>query len=783
MKRYFFILTILSGLTILATSCKKTGSTESDFYARTNHISTDLKVQLAVFDEAHLSRSKEIDLKEFGANGRELEFEGAKFQLNVETIPIANHENAWKLTLKAKLLEGEISDFCLGLSIDFENWSIDNYLLMPGSAYNGNRYKAVESGRKHLTQATECSPDMEPVMTTIPRLSIGEGNSFLGFLSGDMSTPSVGVQIPSLGEGLFLLTGQGTKWGDYSYTIQESNDRQSAEWMIRMPGLREDSVQLGREKFYPSPDRGANLKIGDEIEVSCLLYFFDAPDVQSLFDEFLCIRKDIGTRVSPNQIPYSAAWEFQEEKYNNQNWVKEYGYYSVGMREVESQDWQTAWVGGLNTVFPLLVNGDETTRSRALQTFDFVFDTVSASGFPFGRFHKGNWYDAKDLSFMRYNGDALYFMLKSYILYGELYPEKAIPQKWTDGAKVMADALVRIFEEYGQFGQHVNNQTGEIVAGGTASASAAIGALALCADYYKNPKYLEIAEAAGEHYNINYVQKGFTNGGPGDIFQSPDSESAFGLLESYVVLYEVTGKNKWLEISKDIANQCASWVVSYDFRFPEKSTFNKMGMLTNGTVIANVQNKHSAPGICSLSGNSLFKLYRYANDDVYLQLIADIAKAIPQYMSRDDRPIVDFRPGQRWPIMPSGWINERVNMSDWEERGTEGDIKRGEIFGGSTWSEVASMLTYAELPGLYVVKDKGQITTLDNIEAKVIGKSGSTIEIEIFNPSRFDARVKIMAENSSDLKRMLPTNYQLHFESIDVKSNQTAKVVFDIQNQ
>jgi hypothetical protein len=112
-------------------------------------------------------------------------------------------------------------------------------------------------------------------------------------------------------------------------------------------------------------------------------------------------------------------------------------------------------------------------------------------------------------------------------------------------------------------------------------------------------------------------------------------------------------------------------------------------------------------------------------------------------------------------------------MSDWEERGTPGDIKRGEIFGGSTWSEVACMLTYAELPGIYISKDKGQVTVLDNFEAEVINKTSHSMEIKIYNPSDFDAKVKVMSESSDAKKKVLPLNYFSTFEIMDIKAKES----------
>jgi len=92
----------------------------------------------------------------------------------------------------------------------------------------------------------------------------------------------------------------------------------------------------------------------------------------------------------------------------------------------------------------------------------------------------------------------------------------------------------------------------------------------------------------------------------------------------------------------------------YDFAFLPDCTFGRLGMRTCGTVFANVQNKHNAPGICTLSGVSLLRLARATGNRQWLDLLADIAGAIPQFMSRRGRPIRDIRPDQAWPEMPDG---------------------------------------------------------------------------------------------------------------------------------
>lgn len=161
-------------------------------------------------------------------------------------------------------------------------------------------------------------------------------------------------------------------------------------------------------------------------------------------------------------------------------------------------------------------------------------------------------------------------------------------------------------------------------------------------------------------------------------------------------LYEETHEPVWLERARHLAHLCSSWVVSYNYRFPENSEFGKKGMKTVGSVFANIQNKHSAPGICTLSGEGLYKLWQWTEDSAYLELLRDISLTISQYMSRPDQPICSPY-GDK---MPQGYICERVNMSDWE-----GEDGVGSNIFGSCWCECSNLLTLAEIVRLPGVAD------------------------------------------------------------------------------
>ncbi|MCD7848608.1 MAG: hypothetical protein LUH63_02015, partial [Parabacteroides sp.] len=183
-------------------------------------------------------------------------------------------------------------------------------------------------------------------------------------------------------------------------------------------------------------------------------------------------------------------------------------------------------------------------------------------------------------------------------------------------------------------------------------------ALALASIYYDQPEYMQVAEASARYMYERYVKQGITCGGPGDALQNCDSESAYALLESFSLLYEHTCSDYWKQAACDMAHLFSTWVVGYDYKFPRGSLFHKLDMHSTGAVVANTQNKHGSPGICTHSGIALLRLYRFTGNELYLNLLKEIAFNLPQYMSHKDRRISGMAPG---------WVNERISTTDWFE--------------------------------------------------------------------------------------------------------------------
>lgn len=433
----------------------------------------------------------------------------------------------------------------------------------------------------------------------------------------------------------------------------------------------------------------------------------------------------------------------------------------------------------MNT-YPMLLVGDPLSKRRSISTLDFLFRKVqAASGFFYGIYSNGAVYgddfyaiDNIHCLLLRKNADLLYFLGKQLFL--QEHVDFEMPVLWKEGYGRACDAFVRLWENNGQFGQFIDIERETILIGGTASAGIAPAGLALASKYWNRPDYLVIAEQAADYYYVHFIRQGVTTGGPGEICQCPDSESAFALLESYVVLYEITGKKKWLDIAETVADLCASWCVSYDYEYPEGSEFKKLDLRSTGAVWASVQNKHAAPGICTLSGDSLLKLYRATGKTSYLDLLRGIAHNLPQYLSREDRPLVisfSWEGLPRGENSPAGRMGERVNTSDWE-----GKENIGGVDGGSVWCEVSLMLTCMEVPGVYVQKDTGFVCSFDHVDAHVVEHNERGAVLELHNPTQFTAKVKVFSENESDCAVPLGPNAVLKWQTVVMEPHSTQLV-------
>ena len=587
------------------------------------------------------------------------------------------------------------------IEVAFDEWEEDCYIFAPACAYDGNRIKQVDRAYPPMYVNSEIGENAEPLMMRgIPALN-PDGSGKIEVTAGDMSVPCVGIFFKEKKQAFFLFTEQEVKGKNLGFGIERG------KITVQYPAKRGFAYRyvLPPEK---NPDRGLAVNYGEKIKSKLLIRTFDCGSIPEFFEIFFENRKILMRSDRPKNGYTPALWDIMESHFNNHNWSGKY----FGNNRWKS--WQCGWCGCAMSSYPLYVKGNEQTKERAIQTIDYLVSYVAPSGFFYGMVYDG---EIRDDSFhcdgveefvcceegvdtskngfegmrgahlVRKSGDVLLFLYKHF-------DSMPVKKEWESAARNCADAFVRLFDKHGTFGQFVNVETGEMQVALSAAGASAVGGLVRSYEYFGEPKYLETAKKACEFYYQNFVAQGYTTGGPGEILTAPDSESSYAMVESCVLLYEATKEEKWLKYAKDSANLFSSWVMTYAYKFPKGCEFEIQNINTTGSVFANVQNKHSAPGICTFSGDTLYRLYRYTKDERYLELVKDIAYFIPQCVSTPEKPLYDWDHPHGDPEgrLLDGYICERVNTSDWE-------MERciGGVFNVSCWCETSLILSFVEL--------------------------------------------------------------------------------------
>ncbi|MBQ8145175.1 MAG: hypothetical protein IJ039_00170 [Clostridia bacterium] len=571
--------------------------------------------------------------------------------------------------------KADSQDTRITMSVHLTEWESDAYIFMPACVYDGNKFKKSYCSYPPMYAKENLGTNPAPVISDVPALN-PDGSGKIEVSSGDLSVPCVGIFYRHKKQALFIFCKQECKGKNIGFCVSQGTIE------IQLPAMREKCYRMCRTT-EPSRDCGFASQKGEKIYADVAINELECDSVLEFLEFFFNNRKAL-VSDDPCESRYTdKLWSVLENHMNADNFSGEY-YAEM------SKKWQCGWVGGGMSSLPLLQYGSELSKSRAVKTLDFMTSNVSSKGFFHTIIENGiikddgfNYAHMKNAMLTRKNGDALYFLFKHFNV---IKPKK----QWVDAAKKCADGFVRLYENYEDFGQFVNIETGEMMFGGTTSGASVISALVLAYHFFKDEKYLKIALDAGEKYHNSFVAKGITYGGPGEAMCAPDSESCYAMVESTVLLYEATREEKWLAYAKNSLYLLSSWVMPYSFKFPVGSEFARLNINTVGSVFANVQNKHSAPGLCTSSGEAIYRLFKYTGDKKILELLRDIVLFIPQCVSTPERPMLSWDKPPR--PLGYGWICERVNTSDWE-----GENCVGGVFAFSCWCETSLLLTFSEI--------------------------------------------------------------------------------------
>lgn len=703
------------------------------------------------FETQILSYEGNVASRTFVFDGDRLEAEGAGcWTVDVDSRKVSPEATDYALTFTME--EGEMASGGAAVKFEFDGWSTENYIFAPCHLYDGNRFRILPVGYPPFIYDEKDRPiDMPVTVTNVPHFNQDGSAATVDFKTSSCSTPLAGFYDRQAKRGFFVLTEQDTVLGDEAFFISESPAEGRLTIRLSAPGVREHRYTMCKSG-RPSDDKGIALAKGDEIRMHFRVYDFACEDLPAFFDKFLTVRKDLsGQNEYRNLEPFSSidstifAHHFIHKWYED----KDFGYDS-NHPESESRfsHLQLAWNGPPALSLVQLANPhpdyDEILR-RVGRTFDSIEYMQRESGIFNGIMMRGEFYGDdfatcdqgdRDVSMIRRTAMTIYFSLQCFDMLRLQGRGDMVKQSWEESMRKASDALCTLFARYGEFGQMVRARTGEMYTPNSTAGALAMGALAYASKYFDEPAYLALAEKAGDYYYENHLARGYVGGGPAEILQAPDSESSAELAESFTALYEITRDEKWLKRACDAAAYFSTWVVSYDYAFPETSTFGKHGIRSAGSVWASVQNEHSAPGIYVLSGDFLLKLYRATGDIRYLELDKDMSHNIVQYVNTE---------GNRIQEGGFGYVTERVNIGDWEGADGVGNIPADDS--NIAW-ENTTLYHTTENPGIYVQPDTGFIMVFDHVTAEIVSRNSGSVTLEITNPTYRDGDIRILCESS-----------------------------------
>ena len=688
------------------------------------------------------------------------------------------------LILTFKLKQGIARSAGVAAAFDFTNWSTDNYILVPSMIYGGNRFRILPIGYPpYIHNEKDRPPDMPITVTNIPHLNPDGSHAKVELNTGNVATPMLSFFNSKEKRGFILLTEQDTRFGNNGLFVEEDagpkSENKRMTFVVSAPGVREQRyVMCG---FSPSGDHGADWKAGDDLKLRFKIFSFQAADITSFYEKVFDVRKALSGKNTYSCItPYSAAAYLILEHHDNDRWFEDgkAAYYSNRPGDKNPYQFQLGWAGAPNCVFPMVIDENpERLRRTCLTLENKIFKAQGKTGLFYAIYRDGDFLgdphgkmeERRTISMPRRSMIVLYFGLRTFNLMKQHGHADMISPEWEKSLRNCADGLLRVWYDYGQFGQYIDVETGKMEINGSTAGSFAGVPLILAAKYFDNPEYIKVAEASMKMYYERDFLKGYAGGTSADVLQSPESQSAWEMITSCLALYEVTGKTEWLERAKFAANMFSTWMVSYDYHFPKGSAMGNAGTHAAGSVFASSQNNHSTPGTFEYEGDCLFRLFRATGDKRYAEMHKDQSHNNIQYVGTPYNPLRH----------ESGYVTERVQLSDWEGDNIGSVDYKDSNMGWETQVAINCLIN----PGIYLHTDDDTFWVMDHVEAECIRRDKSGVVLKITNPTMYDAKVSILAETAAEAKKPMPANAFDKWPKIEVNAGQTRTITIDLHGQ
>lgn len=241
-------------------------------------------------------------------------------------------------------------------------------------------------------------------------------------------------------------------------------------------------------------------------------------------------------------------------------------------------------------------------------------------------------------------------------------------ENWLNWVKTFADFLLSQQTPEGGFPRTWEPRTGKIANEAPQSTYNAIPMLVLLYQLSDNMIYLDSAIKAGE-FCWNNQKNGIFTGGTIDNPNAVDKEAGTLSLEAYLILYETTKDEKWLNRACLAADYAATWIYLWNVPIPEEFDDKELDWKKNVPTVGMqlISTGHSlVDAYMAFDADEFAKLYKYTSKEKYLKTSELLMHNTAALMALEDRmydlELIGFQQ-EHWSFAPfrgkglhRGWL-------------------------------------------------------------------------------------------------------------------------------
>lgn len=618
----------------------------------------------------------------------------------------------YQATLSFRMVSGYINDasFCLALEVPF---GPEDELCLPGLVYGGHEAAGAGAG-PCLNAASDWS---------------------LAVAGSDLAMPGAGVYWPRFGAALWLLSpNTETRCGPTGVGFRWDRSRARAWLEFGLPLLSPRCCRGGDS----AAGETAPMYLGEGGALSgfCGLRLGGCADRAAFYESFILLRQTLLAPAAPlpPSLPWATAGQHAIEALNAFHWQGQYYVQTVTVSQAEHGPLPDDEAfpgechfehgrGGAPLAYALSRHPDPTARQRAHTMLDFIAEAGLA---PSGLFYSAHsrWSGLGDPPYahIRPALDACYYLLQACRVHGMRHHPR-----WRTAVNRCLDALVSLVADAGQLGQSAA-RNGETALWETGSAAGGLGlaALALGHRLCGREDCLAAAKRAAGLYAA-CLQDSRLAGADRERPEVVDALTPLLLIEGFTTLSEETRAAEHRQAALTAAARFATWIMASPAAFPPASELGRRKVSARGAVIPRVDAPTLLPAPAGSLG-CLLRLYRTTGEEWLLQLLAEIARALPQFVSLYHADLGDLRRGMA--------ASNLVFAQGAAGLGSVAPVSH-------TGTAQALLLLLADVPGVYVDPPRSVAMAFDHLELDV---DFETRVFTITNPTAYPAAGTLVVE-------------------------------------